>query len=328
MCQRQNPSGADGPASFLAPGQWQLSTTFLHWYSDKHYVGTQPNFGINGKGPFNTMDQFNVSASYGLTPRWELSVDLPILFHGYNLIRPLAGVSRTPVPVQAGVNGIGDITVSAGYWLFPVDASPSRGNLQLSLGLQIPSGNDAATFGAYGRLIPAEWSVQPGDGSWGIVPTVRGFLPLGRGYGLFGVATYLITPRDTTGTPAFFPSLSNPHTSVVNSSADQFFAEGGLAAPSPVPWLTPTLGYIVSGVPRRDLIGGSDGFRRPATLAYLAPGISLVLAGQSFSISLPMLAYENIKPPVNPSNGRDLTDATVPGFMFSINHSFRFGGPS
>lgn len=298
----------------------------MHWYSDKHYVGTQPNFGINDIGPFNTMNQFNVSASYGLTPRWELFVDLPILFHSYNLIRPLAGVSRTPVPIQAGVNGIGDITIGAGYWLFPLAGTPSRGNLQFSLGLQIPTGNDAATFSAYGRLIPAEWSVQPGDGSWGIGPTLRGFRPLGRGYSVFGVATYLITPRDTTGTPAFFPSLSNPHTTVVNSSADQFFAEVAVAAPSPWPWLTPTLGYIVSGVPREDLIGGSDGFRRPATLAYLAPGISLTIAGQSFSISLPMMAYENIKPPVNPQNGRDLTDATVPGFMFSINHSFRFGG--
>lgn len=315
-----------GQNSYLQQGQWDFSVSYLRWYSHKHYVGTHPNSSINPYGPFNTRNQFNFRLQYGLTSRWFLSLDVPFQHQTYNGLWPVAGYSTTRVPVKTGATGIGDITVRAGYWLF--NTEQATGNLSVSLGLQMPTGNSDATSNVYGRTIPVEWSVQPGDGAWGLAPTIQGFHSLWKGMSVYGVATYLIDPRNTTGTPWFFPDLFYGDTSVVNSSTDQYFAEAGVSFPSPIRWVTPTLGYIVSGVPRRDLIGKSDGFRRPATLGYVAPGFDLTAFGQTFNFSFPVVAHINVKPPIHPTQvgSRTLyfTDATVPGFMFSFNYNIRF----
>ncbi len=308
----------------MRKGEWEVTTSFLRFDSDKHYIGTQRNFALNAyKGPVNIRNQFNIDLTYALSARWNLSVDVPLQFQSYNLHRvfPASG-STQPVPINTGANGFGDITVRAGYWLLSTEHT--KGNVFVSMGLQLPTGNTDATSLVYGRAIPVDISVQPGNGSWGINPTVQAFRSFRR-FSVYGLATYLISPRDTTGTPAFFPSLSNPATTTVNSSTDQYLAEVGTAIPTPLRWVTPTIAYRVSGVPVRDLIGGSDGFRRPATLAYLAPGLDIHAFRQTISLSIPIVTYINVKPHI--VNGvNQNTDATVPGFMFSVSYPLRFGG--
>ncbi len=329
MCQRQSLSVFEGQSTFLQKGQWEFTATGLNWYSHKHYVGTHPNPSINPYGPFNKRTQFDFRLFYGLTNRWELSLDVPVQFQSYDGFWPVYGYSTTRVPVKTGADGFGDIVVSASRWMFSTEQS--KGNVSLSFGLSIPTGNTDATSEVYGRTIPVEWNVQPGGGSWGLVPTIRAFRNLRWGMTAYGAATYLITPRDTTGTPVFSPDLFYGQTSVVNSSADQYFAESGLSFPSPLRWISPTVAYVVSGVPRRDLIGGSDGFRRPATLEYVAPGFNLAIAGQVLTLGVPLLTYYNIKPPIQPNifgnRVLDVTDATIPGVMVSATYSFRFGSP-
>jgi hypothetical protein len=77
----------------------------------------------------------------------------------------------------------------------------------------------------------------------------------------------------------------------------------------------------------QDLIGASDGFRRPANLQYIAPGMDVNLHGQTISLTVPIVTYINVKPHI--VNGvNQNTDSTVPGYMFTISYPLRFGGHS
>ena len=313
-----------GSDAYLKKGQWQLTTSFFHFYSDKHYVGTEPNTNINAyRGPVNVRSQFDFDLAYALTDRWTLSLDIPVQHQTYNLHREFPESGTTdPVPLNTGSNGIGDITARAGYWLF--SPKHQRGNVFVSLGLEMPTGNDYVTSNLYGREVPVDISVQPGNGAWGVVPTVQAFRSF-RHFSVYGVATYLINPRNTTGTPAFFSALRDPNTTNVNSSTDQYVAEFGGAVPTPIRWLSFTTSYRFSGVPVNDLFGPSDGFRRPADLQYISPGLQVNLFGRTVNFSIPIVTHINVKPRIINGVNRN-TDSTVPSFMFSISYPLRFGG--
>jgi hypothetical protein len=313
-----------GEGAYLQKGEWEFRTSFFRFVSDKHYIGTEPNPNLDPyKGPVNNRDQMNFALTYGLTSRWDLSVDIPFQIQSYNLHRVVRGSgSNQPVPVNTGADGIGDLTVRAGYWLFSTE-QPKR-NVFVSLGLQFPTADSSATSYVYGRAIPVDISVQPGSGGWGIVPTVQAFRSFGR-VTAYAVGTYLINPTNTTGTGAFFSTLFSPSSTTVNSSTDQFLAEFGASVRTRLRWISPTLAYRISGVPPLDLIGDSDGFRRPATLGYIEPGLNLFVLGHTINLSVPIVTYINVKPHyVNGVNQN--TDATVPGFMFSVSYPLRFGG--
>lgn len=311
-----------GSTSYLKPHQWELTTSFLRFVSDQHYIGTSPNLRLTPyAGPVNTRNQINFDLNYGLTSQWRLGLDVPLQFQTYNLHRKLPG-STDIVPIHTGANGIGDITLRAGYWLFSTEQS--RGNVSVSMGLEMPTGDSDATSNVQGTFIPVDISVQPGTGGWGIAPAVQAF----RNFGpvtAYGVATYVMTPQDTSGVPSFFPSLFGRPNPAVNSIADQFLFEAGASIATPLHWISPTLGYRVAGVPVSDLIGDSNGFRRPATLNYIEPGVNIRLFGRVLNVSVPVVTYINIKPRI--INGQNAnTDSTVPDYMLRLTYSFRFGG--
>ncbi len=308
----------------MRKGEWKLRISFLRFVSDKHYIGTERNLALTAyTGPVNIRNQFNIDLTYALTPQWNFSLDVPVQFQTYDLHRvfPESG-STEPVPINTGANGLGDITLRAGYWLLSTEHA--KGNVFVSMGLEMPTGKSDATSLVYGRAIPVDISVQPGNKAWAVVPTVEAFRSY-RWASLYGVATYLIDPRNTTGTRAFFPLLRSPNTSTVNSSTDQYFAEFGASFRTPWRRVSPTISYRFSGVPVEDLFGPSDGFRRPANLQYIAPGVDFHLRGQVLSLAVPMVTYINVKPHI--VNGvNQNTDSTVPGFMFTLSYAFRFGG--
>ena len=57
--------------------------------------------------------------------------------------------------------------------------------------------------------------------------------------------------------------------------------------------LSGSLGGRFEGVPSLDLIGASDGFRRPGYVLSVEPGLSYALPHDSFSISVPIAWYRN-----------------------------------
>jgi len=83
----------------------------------------------------------------------------------------------------------------------------------------------------------------------------------------------------------------------------------------------------IPGAPHLDLTGVAERLRRPATLGDIEPGLKLNVLGHTINFSVPMVTYINVKPPCV-SGVNQNTDATVPGFMFSVSYPLRFGGRS
>ncbi len=320
MCQRQNPSVFGGQDQYLWPGQYQLVIGYRAFRSDKHYQGTRPFPELDPNGPINRQNQFYGDLTYALTPRWNLSLSVPFQVSSFSVRRTAPGTQQ-PVWVATRANGLGDVGLRARYWLF----SPyqSKKNIGLSAGLKFPTGKAGVTDDVFGRQIPVDTSVQPGDKSWGGTLALQAFRDLGA-MSLYGTAAYLFSPRDTTGVPTFFGTLTNPRNTVMNSSSDQFLFQFGTAVKTKSKWPVPTMAYRISGVPVGDVFGPSNGFRRPGVFGFFEPGLTVARGQHMFAVTLPIASYINVKD--SPTSGR-IEDATIPRFMLTVNYSVRLGKP-
>lgn len=312
MCNRQNPPVFGGDSPYLGRGRHQLSVSYRRAVSDKHYQGKRPYPELDPFGPINSQNLANIDWSYGLSRRWSLGVNIPLVFNSFEVYRAPAGsVERQWVGVRT--RGVGDVTVRTAAWLLPARES-AHGNLGVSFGLKMPTGESSAKGMIFGRAVPADISVQPGDGAWAPVLSLYGFRQFDR-MTVFGSGLYMANARNTTGVPGFFQTLGNPNNRFPNSSTDQFLYHFGASFRTGKGWPTPLLGYRISGVPVEDLFGPSDGFRRPGTIGMVEPGVAWAIRGHTFAFTVPLLAYVNIK---DSRTTARIEDATVPGVAFVL----------
>lgn len=307
-----------GQNAYLEDGRWQLVTSYRGFASDKHYQGTKPFPELDPGGPDNRQSQIGFDVRYGLSPRLELAASLPLHFNSFTLNRvPPGGTQRVKDATRA--RGLGDVSLRGRYWLLGT-GDPGR-NVSLSLGVKLPTGRHDVTDSIYGATVPVDWSIQLGDNAVGVLTGLDGFLTRGR-MTFFGSGQYLFSPRDTTGTPAFFGSLQARPGGVVspNSATDQYSLQAG-AAFRATGWAVPSLAYRLEGVPVKDVLGASNGQRRPGAIQFLEPGLTLRRGKHLVTLSMPIKVHVDIKD--SPFSVR-VEDATVPDVMFLIAHSIRF----
>ena len=56
-----------------------------------------------------------------------------------------------------------------------------------------------------------------------------------------------------------------------------------------------SFGTRIDGIPIRDLVGDSNGFRRPGYSLYLDPGVSLTRRRNAFTLNIPVRVYQNFQ---------------------------------
>ncbi len=183
------------------------------------------------------------------------------------------------------------------------------GNLAIVTQLKIPTGiNDATGTGLLaGKPIKAtaDQSMQPGDGGWGFTLGTQGYKRLWSTASLYGQATYLFNPEDTSDVRTF---RSQPGQSLM-SVTDQYLYRAGVSQyVSKVRGLALSLGVRGEGVPVRDLLGNSNGFRRPGFIFSLDPGLMYNFRQTTLSVNGPWALYRNRPPSVpeihyNTTNG-------------------------
>jgi hypothetical protein len=102
---------------------------------------------------------------------------------------------------------------------------------------------------------------------------------------------------------------------------DQYVVRGGVGVPI---WrgLGASIAVRTEGVPRYDLVGRSDGFRRPGREVFLEPGISYTQGHSTFQFNLPHGLYRYRAP--DPYTGA-AGDATFPDWVALGIYSYRFG---
>ena len=238
----------------------------------------------------NHQNIFDVAFEYRVSPRFSLIGDAPVFNGTRDQIYPPSGIYQ--------VSGFGDLTLGAQSWIFR-PPTENGGNVAVNAQLKIPTGIDNATGSGLlnGKTIKAtaDQSMQPGDGGWGFSVGTQGYKRLWRTASAYGQANYLFNPRDTNGVQTF---RTQPGQGVMSVS-DQYLYRGGLSQAVPkVRGFVVSFGLRGEGVPVRDLIGSSDGFRRPGKIVSVDPGIMFNFKRDTISINGPWAIYRDRPPSV------------------------------
>jgi hypothetical protein len=319
-CQ-QSPAttlGLEHDAGFLSRGEWFLSLNYRYLESDRHYTGDREMTEISDRGQevVNTQHFVDLVLSYAVTDRLSLSAVIPYVYNVRSSLYEHSELARH----TTRSDGLGDIRLTANYWLFDPAANP-KGNVSLGLGVKFPTGE----YEADDRFLTSRgWvnqavdpSIQPGDGGYGFSIEASAYRQLVERLAAYAQGFYLFNPQNTNGVPVsrgertapdpddplapavgpetlgFDPGILSGY-QPVTSITDQYTARVGLSYLLWPDWgLTASLGGRIDGVPVRDVVGKSDGFRRPGITVSVDPGISVMKHGWTVGLSVPVAVYRN-----------------------------------
>lgn len=317
QCAGSEHSGSkDG--GFFDRERWQFSMGFRKQRSHRHFVGTeeQKQRAEQGTEVVNNIYLFDAALTYNVNRRFNLTVAVPFM---------KATRRRGTSPQIFDSFGIGDISVVGRMWLFK-QPSESPQNVSFGIGVKIPTGKPNVTdtvLSANGQTVTqvVDQSIQLGDGGWGIPLDIQGYKRFGKTT-VYASATYLLNPRDTNGVPT---GRGRPSEAIM-SVADQYLARVGISRPVPKTrqWAY-TIGWRIEGVPVRDLIGKSNGFRRPGYGMAIEPGVLYFRNRETWSVTVPIAAGRNRKRSVSDILvGSRGGDAAFADYMILVGYTRRF----
>jgi len=176
------------------------------------------------------------------------------------------------------------------------------GNLALGLGVKAATGENTVE-GDVGLptgtvQAPDHPGIQLGDGGWGVILEVQGFQRLAQGLIAYLYGHYQLSPREQTSVTI------SPISTMRRSVPDVYDARLGLAyAVWPSAGISASLGARLDGMPVRDLIGGSEGYRDPGFILYLDPGASVSWGKETATLSVPVRLHGEFEKNVNDLRG-------------------------
>jgi hypothetical protein len=286
VCSR--PSDAKG---------WELNLNNRYFKSYKHFVGTeeQKERVEKGSNVINHSYELDITATRTINQRWSLSMTVPIMDFRRTSLYEHDGKTRHATRSF----GIGDARFTAYRWMFDPKKS-HKGNLQLGLGIKLPTGEYNAQDYFYKKedssiLGPVDQSIQPGDGGTGLTFELNTFYNFTHQLGVYGSFFYLVNPKEVNGTStargSAVSATAKKYNTDVMSVPDLFMTRAGISYM--VKKFTFSGGVRVEGLPSEDLIGGSRGFRRPGYIVSAEPSVTLVTKKASFNIAVPFALKRN-----------------------------------
>jgi hypothetical protein len=316
---REGTGSHSSDSGFLDRGRWQLQVGFRKQRSHRHFVGTQEQKqrATAGTEVVNNTYLYDVALTYAVNKRFNITAAVPFqrstrrrgtssqIFHSF---------------------GIGDISVTGRWWLRKPPAETGW-NVSLGVGMKLPTGksdvqNTVPASNGNGTVTQfVDQSIQLGDKGWGVPLDLQAYKNIGRTT-LYASATYLLNPRDTNGVPTGRGRASE----AIQSVSDQYLARLGVSRP--IPWtrqFAATLGWRIEGVPVRDLIGKSNGFRRPGYAMSIEPGVLYFRRKDTWSFTVPIAAGRNRKRSVSDILvGSAGGDAAFADYLILAGYSHRF----
>jgi hypothetical protein len=269
------------------PKKWTLSLGYRYQQSYRHFVGTveQKQREINRNQIYNLYHLVDVGIQRQLTPRWSVSASVPMLFTHRNQLYAPTG--------RYVVNAFGDASVGFRSWIFK-PPTETGDNISVGASLKLPTGiynaSGLAVRGGQTIRATADQSIQAGDGGTGFALDLQAYKRFYLGTQLYFAGLYLFNPRDTNGVSTF----RNGRGEETFSVADQYLFRGGFG--HTIPWvrgLAGSFGGRIEGVPVRDLLGKSNGFRRPGYAISIDPGLLYARGLYTFSVSAPVAVERN-----------------------------------
>ncbi len=289
-------------------GHWQVNAGYRYFRSFRHYKGDveQKERLEQHTEVVNLSHALDLGISYMPSPRWTISVNLPVQYNDRSSLYEHYGNAVSANPQQkrfhTGSQGIGDLRISSSYWVVN-PAKITKANFAIGAGIKLPTGNYRVTDDFhkltkegvdYTVNKPVDQSIQLGDGGVGFNIEGQGYAQITKTLTAYVNGFYLFNPRETNGV------VRNPEATTIDlvtgsfSVADQFAARIGLSQSLPfVPGLAIMAGGRIEGVPAYDVFGGSSGFRRPGYIISVEPGLAYMKGKFSATATVPVALYRN-----------------------------------
>jgi hypothetical protein len=307
----------------MVPGEFDIAVGYRHQYSFRHFVGDveQKQRIQMGNQVMNKINLLNLNVTYQATRRFSFTASLPLL---------LASRRSNNSPYTTTTQGIGDSMLALQGWIWKPN-SESAGNASFGFGMVLPSGRDNVTnhvdaFDGKGpRDVILDYSVQPGQGGYGLIFQWQSFRSITGSTQMYLNASYIATPQNTNNVLRS-TTTTNPLTAY-NSISDQYLVQAGIGRPiRRVRGLSVTFGPRWEGVPAKDLIGDSLGFRRPGYAVSLEPGFQYTRGMSLLSVNVgrAILRDRTRSIPDRITGGHG--DAAFADYVWTASYSYRFGG--
>jgi hypothetical protein len=276
----------------LGKGSLDIGIAFRLLRADDWLVGreSRPDKAPFGRPLFLDIRSVDLTMTYAITDRYSVTMTAPFSrgthsrFYG-------DGVRH-----EVSAAGLGDLNLGVQAWFWDPRTHPV-GNLSAVVGVKTPSGSHEVIDNWYIPGGSMTWtvdqSIQLGDGGWGIFLQTQGFRRTTPKAWVYGSASYLASPRDQT---AVLQAPSGPYSRTFVSVPDVFQARGGFGyAVWPRHGLTATAGVRLDGIPLHDLLGASDGFRRPALIGYAEPGLTYSRGQSTVTVNVPLRIFYDFR---------------------------------
>lgn len=273
LSQGELPANQGG---YIPPHHFILTMGERHQFSYQHYVGDvyQEYRAQQQTQVENRINLLDFDLMWQWTPRVSLEFDAPMLYASRK-------TQNSPIEYQA--SGLGDVILAGNMWLLSPEHR-HNGNMSIGLGVLMPSGNDDVqntvntnTSGTGSPVLvtaPVDYSIQPGNGGWGLVMQWQSFQVVGRRFIFYTDGDYIASQGGTNGVQrGATQSQTQPLNNYVARS-DQYLFEAGTAYPIQfIKGLALTSGPRDEGVPAANLFPNSNaGFRRPGFAVSAGPG--------------------------------------------------------
>lgn len=312
--------------------KWQVGFGWRYGYSHRHFVGTdeQEERREENSQVVNNVSIADLTVRYNHSSRLSFTLGIPYLMATRD--GALRDANRHVVRryERSSTEGLGDLTLT-GKWLLFDPATHRDSNFSIGLGVKLPTGDykqkETLISLVNGVEVPregiADYSVQPGDGGYGIILELGGYKIFNDSGSVagYGSATYIFAPETTNGVVR--PNASPGEEEV--SVTDQYVGRLGMQV-GPASWKGWSFGIggRIEGIPPHDAFGSSYGRRRPGYIVSAEPSISWSKGVHSVSLAVPYAIQRNRQRSVaDHLNGRH-GDAAFPDYVVIGGYTRRF----
>lgn len=336
-----------GGGAVLPKGQWQAGSSFRYFQSYKHFRGKHEEKHRVEQGSEVINDSFfmDMLLSYGISDRLTANFVLPFVYYHRTSMYEHGGNPRADDPATpqnefwagsrhaTSAGGLADIRLGASYWLLD-PAKHHKSNVSVGLGIKLRTGDYRAQDTYYNQgpnkdqqvVADVDQSILPGDGGTGATFELQGYHAFSEKLLLSGLFFYLANPRES------FTITSRSGGTSERSVSDQYAARLGVTWLAGVPGLSFYGGVRGEGVPSEDLIGGSEGGRRPGYAISAEPGVNYSIRNLGLTLTVPVAIERNRVQSVSDKQRTAETgtytigDAAFADYLINFAVAWRFGG--
>ena len=313
----------------FSTSDWQLNITSRHYKAWRDFKGTEDQRTPTGDRSIMRSFTMDISATRFFRNGWSMNLSLPFAANSRSANKEHGGAGTTRHTTHSF--GLGDVRFTVYKWLLQPSVS-QKVNVQLGLGVKFATGNYKYEDYFYKNdstkiLAPVNASIALGDGGTGINTEANVFYFFNKSISFYGNFYYLINPRDQSGVSTTTWRTPTPLQVAtggdIYSVPDVYSIRGGVNFG--LSQLSISAGLRDEGVPFHDLLGGSNGLRRPGHNLSFEPGVFFKMKKTSLYVYVPIVIARRVKQDPSDAKATKVTGVYRMGTGGSGNYSAFLG---